>query len=321
MKLEIITNMELDGITPYNFEKTIRKYTLYGIEWYLFTPFEVYSNRTLWTAIRINNMSVGLRLNSIGNIENPKISVSVFSKDKLSNDEENEIMNVLTWVLGLKIDITDFYILADTYKPLKQAKEDLYGMRITTSPNLFDLTLLALTLQRSSYGRTERMIRLICENYGELLEFDEKKIIIFPTAERISKVNENELRVRCKVGYRATNIIANAKLIASGKIPSLIQLREISAEDAKHALMQMKGIGEYSREIILFALHPCFPIDVWSANIFCKLFEIEIRDNPRKTMSILKEFAQKWFGKWQSYAYDYIINDLERLSNKFRLDI
>jgi hypothetical protein len=127
--------MELDGIAPYDFEKTIHKYTLYGIEWYWLTPFEVFLKGTIWTAMRLNNTPIGLRLRSIGNIENPKVSVSIFSKDKLSNGEENEVVNTLTWMLGLKEDILDFYKLADNYKPLKQAKEDLFGMRIAKNPN------------------------------------------------------------------------------------------------------------------------------------------------------------------------------------------
>jgi 3-methyladenine DNA glycosylase/8-oxoguanine DNA glycosylase len=313
-ELKAIIRMELDGIAPYNFENTIRKYTLYGIEWYWLTPFEVFLKGTLWTAIRLNNNTpIGLRLRSIGNVENPKVSVSVFSKVRLSNDEENEAVDTLTWILGLKENILDFYILADNYKPLKQAKEDLFGMRIAKNPNLFDRTLLAITLQMASYGRTEQMIRLIYENYGEQLKFDGKKVIISPTAEKISNVNESELRLKCKVGYRAKSIITNAKLIAAGEIPSVTKLRSMPIEDARSSLGKMVGIGEYSKDVILFDIQPCFPIDVWSVNYFCKLFGIEIKDKPRKMIPDLKEFAKKEFGKWQSYVYDYIINDLEKL--------
>jgi DNA-3-methyladenine glycosylase II len=321
MNYKAVMHMELDGIAPYDFEKTVHKYTLYGIEWYWLTPFEVFLKGTIWTAMRLNNTPIGLRLRSIGNIENPKVSVSIFSKDKLSNGEENEVVNTLTWMLGLKEDILDFYKLADNYKPLKQAKEDLFGMRIAKNPNFFDRTLLAITLQMASYGRTEQMIRLIYENYGEQLKLDGRKVIISPTAERISNVNENEFRLKCKVGYRVKSIITNAKLIASEKVLSFTKLRNMPIEDVRSLLGKMVGIGEYSKDIILFDIQPCFPIDAWSVNYFCKLFGIEIKDKPRKIIPNLKAFAKKEFGKWQNYVYDYIINDLEKLSNSFGLKL
>jgi hypothetical protein len=83
----------------------------------------------------------------------------------------------------------------------------------------------------------------------------------------------------------------------------------------------MMGIGEYSKDTILFDIQPCFPIDAWSVNYFCKLFGIEIKDKPRKIIPNLKAFAKKEFGKWQNYVYDYIINDLEKLSNSFGLKL
>jgi 3-methyladenine DNA glycosylase/8-oxoguanine DNA glycosylase len=320
LTLGYTTCIDLGGIPPYDFGKTIRKYTLYGTDWFWLTPFEVHLKSMIWTATRLlNETPIGLRLKPLGNVENPSISMTVFSEDTLSNENEKEIVETISWSLGLRSDISEFYDLAENFNALRQAKEDLCGMRIAANPRLFDLVLLAHTLQAASYGRTERMIRLVYGNYGGLLEFDGKKVFVSPSPKEIAETSKNELMSRCKLGYRAANIVFNANVIASGSVPSFADLKRMTFEEARNSVRKMKGIGEYSAEIVLFAIHPCFPVDSWSVSFFARLFGIDPADETSKLIQTLREFAEREFAKWQSYAYDYIINDLEQLSRKFAI--
>ena len=67
-------------------------------------------------------------------------------------------------------------------------------------------------------------------------------------------------------GYRAAFIKACAEAIVSQKAPTIKELADMKAEEAKRVLMSLKGNDEYSAEIII--PHPSFPVDVWSVKIF-----------------------------------------------------
>ena len=201
---------------------------------------------------------------------------------------------------------------------MKQSVEDLHSMRVCSFPNLFSAVTLAITLQTASYGRTERMIKLIYRNYGDKILFDDVEVTVCPSPARIADVSEKELKSTCNLGYRTTFIKACAKTIASQKAPTIKKLADMKAGEVKRVLMSLKGISEYFAEVII--PHPSFPVDVWSVN-FCQLFNIKIYRSLRAMIPIVKRCASEKFGRWQKYVYIYIINDLDKLSEKFKLDI
>ncbi|MGQ9846970.1 MAG: DNA-3-methyladenine glycosylase family protein [Bacteroidales bacterium] len=230
--------------------------------------------------------------------------MSVFSSECLSNEDEKEIIDTICRCLALETDLSEFYRMAEGHPILKCAKNDLYGMRVVSFPDLFNAAILAVTLQRASRGRTRQMIKSLHEKYGKLIRLDGYEINISPSPQTIGS---NELMQTCRLGYRASYITAIAKSIISSEIPTLEELSLMSPEKAKETLNKLKGIGEYSAEVILFSIHPFFPVDAWSAKIFRFLFKIKTKK--RNLIQAIKQYAQSRFGVWQSYAYEYILND------------
>lgn len=307
LKLKESFEVEVEVTPPFNFDLTVNKYTLFGTEWYLMSPFEVYMKGNLWTALMLNDEKpIGFHLKAAKTSKRPKIVVKVFSSEKLSQSEKEEILEILLFSLGLERSPEAFYEFAEKYEALTRAVSSLYGMRLTSPPDLFSSVILALTLQRASYGRTERMIRALYQNYGFHAEFSNVKVIVRPSARTIAKIAEENIRRTCKLGYRAPYLKYNADIIAREKTLSLRELANLpSLEDAKLKLRKMKGIGEYSSEVILFAFYPCFPVDSWSAEIFAKIFKTE------NSVKAVKDYAKKNFKEWQNYVYDYVINYCE----------
>jgi 3-methyladenine DNA glycosylase/8-oxoguanine DNA glycosylase len=82
-------------------------------------------------------------------------------------------------------------------------------------------------------------------------------------------------------------------------------------------LMKLKGIGEYSAEIAL-PHSERFPIDVWSAKVFWRLF---FPDSviPKLKIAIekVRTHAEERWKRWRGYAFIYVINDLDNLSKRF----
>lgn len=300
---------------PYDFGLTVRK----PAGWALFDPFEVFEDETLWTATHICGELVGIRLHSTGTVGRPSISASVFSRRKFSAREEGEVGRLLARMLGAGQDLGEFYRFARKDRILKHVVEDLYGMHDTFSGTIFSEAVLAILLQMAPLKRSNEMMASFINTYGEVAEFDGRRINAWPTPLKISKVSARELAERCKVGYRAKSIVGLAKRLSLGDFPSAEMLKDMEPEKAKELLLELPGIGDYSADII--NPHGGFPIDVWSAEVFGKLFfGKEPRNNRNAVERVKREGLSRW-GKWSWMAFFYVAQDLRNLSKKLGISI
>jgi 3-methyladenine DNA glycosylase/8-oxoguanine DNA glycosylase len=308
-------NLTLEGLPPYDFGLTIHK----PGGWPLLTPFEVFEQGTLWTVMRQASGEVfGLKLRSAGTVEKPKISCKVYSHEEFRDSEKRELTETITWILNLGEDIRGFYALAKSDPLVKVLVKDLYGMRNTKQPDIFSRLILAVTLQMAPITRSDQMMNLLIKEYGERVRFDGKEISYWPSAETIANATVAELEQKCKLGYRAKSLKSIAESIYVG-FPSLRELEELSAQEAKAKLMELKGIGEYSAEIV--SPHPGFALDVWSARIFSLLILGREAESPRDLIPKLKKIAADRWGQWRGSVFVYVLHDLENLSRRFNLNL
>lgn len=309
------TAFRLRAIPPYDFSLTAHK----PAGWSLLTPFEVFEDGTLWTVMRVNSGKVfGLKLRSEGTVEKPEMLCTVFSRKKVCVKERKELSETIAWMLNLKEDIREFYALAERDPLVKSLMEDLYGMRRTERPDIFPKLILAATLQMAPIKRSDQMMNLLIRNYGVKIRLDGKEVLYWPSPERIAKADVRELEERCKLGYRAKILKGIAEAICKD-FPRLRELERMSAEEAKAKLRRLKGIGEYSADIV--SPHPGFALDVWSAKIFNVLLFGEEAESPRSIIPKLKKIAEERWGKWRGYVFTYVLNDLNNLSRRFNLNL
>jgi 3-methyladenine DNA glycosylase/8-oxoguanine DNA glycosylase len=166
--------------------------------------------------------------------------------------------------------------------------------------------------------RSDRMMNLLIKNYGAKTRFDGREILYWPSPERIAKADVRELKDRCKLGYRAKTLKGIAEAVCKG-FPTLQELEKMPPEKTKDTLTKLKGIGEYSADIV--SPHPGFALDVWSAKIFSMLILGQKTESPRDTISKLKKIAAERWGKWRGYVFTYVLNDLNNLSKRYSLGL
>jgi DNA-3-methyladenine glycosylase II len=309
------TILRLRPVPPYDFALSVHK----PAGWPLLTPFEIFEKTVLWTAFRTPSGKVfGLKLKSFGTLEKPEISCETYSRRKLGPSERRELSETIAWTLNLSEDISQFYALAQHDPLVKALVKDLYGMRNTRQPDIFPRLILAVTLQMAPISRSNQMMDLLIKEYGERVRFDEKEVLYWPSPERIANVEVRELEKRCKLGYRAKSLRGIADAIRGG-FPSPQELEKMTEQEAKAKLMELKGIGEYSADIV--SPHAGFALDVWSAKIFSLLILGEEAESPRSVIPKLKKIAEDRWGRWRGYVFMYVLHDLTNLSNRFKLDL
>jgi len=309
------TNLRLKATPPYDFALTVHK----PAGWSLLTPFEIFEKGTLWTAMRTHSGEMlGLRLRSVGTVEKPEISCEAYFYQKLEPSERRELLKTIRWMLSLKEDIRPFYRLAEHDPLVEVLVKDLYGMRNTKQPDTFPRLILAVTLQMAPITRSNQMMNLLIREYGERIRFDGKEVLYWPSPERIANADVRELEKKCKLGYRAKSLKSIAEAVHRG-FPLLQELEKMPAQEAKAKLMELKGIGEYSADIV--SPHPGFALDMWSAKIFNMLIFGEKAESPRNIIPKLKKVAEDRWGQWRGYVFIYVLHDLSNLSIRFNLNL
>jgi len=314
LSLKEAYSAEFEAVSPYSFELTVHK----PAGWWWSTPDEVFEDGTCWTVTRFKDALLGLKLKSIGTLRNPMIHCAIFSETEVSDAEKQGITRMVKRALKTEEDLTEFYELAQKDDVLRDVVKDLYGMHTVGRPELFPALILAVTLQMAPMKRSNQMMELLMENFGDQARFDGKTIRYWPSPEKIASSTEDELKAKAKLGYRAANLIAIATSLKQG-FPTIDEFWMMSPEEAKKKLMTLRGIGEYSAELVMPRMG--FPLDVWSAKIFHTLFFGKEPENPRESIQTLKEMAEKRWGKWRGHAFVYVLNDLPKLSKRVGVDL
>ncbi len=261
-------HVEFAAIPPYSFTLSVHK----PAGWWWSTPTEVFEGGTLWTTARLDKRLYGFRLEAAGTSRKPAVVCAVFSDKAMGDAEKDYVSRTVERALGVKEDIRGFYAIASRDEILRQTVEDLHGMRTVAWPELFPALILAVTLQMAPMKRSNQMMDLLIESFGEHVAFDGKTIMHWPSSKKIACLPVSELKEKAKLGYRALNLKCIAETLEKG-FPTSEALAAMSPDEAKKQLMTLRGIGDYSAEIVMPGMR--FPLDVWSAKIFSVLFHSE----------------------------------------------
>ncbi len=286
--------------------------------WWWSTPREVFENNTLWTSARLDKRLYGLRLQGTGSSRKPRVACAVFSDKTLSDAEKDYVSRTVERALGAREDIREFYDIACKDNILRQTIDDLYGMRTVAWPELFPALILAVTLQMAPMKRSNQMMDLLIENFGEHVKFDDKTVVHWPSPEKIAHLSVTELKAKAKLGYRAQNLKCIAQSLEKG-FPTSEELATMPSDEAKKQLMTLRGIGDYSAEIVMPGMR--FPLDVWSAKIFSVIFHAKVPQKPRDAIAELKKLAEERWGRYRGHAFVYVLNNLPRISKRLGVDL
>jgi N-glycosylase/DNA lyase len=160
-----------------------------------------------------------------------------------------------------------------------------------------------------------RQISLALRNrFGEQRRIDDHRVYSFPSARRLAKASEKEL-LDCKLGYRAKNLRATARLVSSGQA-DLEGWSALSDAELREQLCALPGVGpKIANCVMLFAYERlrAFPIDVWIERVLKQHYF-----SGRRKMSVqrLRQFSETYFGKHGGYAQQYLFHHARMASRR-----
>ena len=194
------------------------------------------------------------------------------------------------------------------------------GLRIIRQPKWECLaTFICSSMKQVAHIR---QISLALRNrFGDQRKIDNHVVYTFPSAQRIARASEKELR-RCALGYRATNLLATARLVAAGAA-DLEAWSALSDADLREKLCALPGVGaKVANCVMLFAYERlrAFPVDVWIERVLRQEY---FSRKKKITAARLREFSETYFGEHGGYAQQYLFHHarMNKKRNARRCDI
>jgi N-glycosylase/DNA lyase len=210
------------------------------------------------------------------------------------NSEKN-ISEKILYQFWADYDVLDFYSKFKKDKYLFKAIQTLQGLRVMRNLDLNWGIFEAILTQNSSIKQIRRMERNLRKFYGNGFTINIKKL---------AHAKESEVEKKCKVGYRVKYLINMAQLLIEKKL-NLENLAKMSTEEARKALLKIKGIGPKVADIILLytlGKSDTFPMDVWLKRALIREYFCGKKTSNQK----LRNFALNYFGKHAGIAHLYM---------------
>jgi N-glycosylase/DNA lyase len=179
------------------------------------------------------------------------------------------------------------------------------GLRIMRQPR-WECLATFITSSMKQVAHIRQISRTLRERFGEMRSLGKSTLYLYPTPPRIAELDEPTLG-HCALGYRAKNLLATARLVASGEV-SLDALARLPDDELRARLCALPGVGaKVAKCVMLFAYERlrAFPIDVWIERV---LREKYFPHRRKVTARKLHEFSAQHFGEHSGYAQQYLFH-------------
>jgi DNA-3-methyladenine glycosylase II len=225
--------------------------------------------------------------------ERPEIQVRVSAARPQA--VKAEVSKIVTRMLGLERDLSEFYRLARGDAHLRELAERLRGMKPVRYATVFEGFANAVACQLVSLSAGMHVLNRLTEAFGVVGEGNNAAAPLrsFPLAAAIARSTPDALRALGLSRQKGEYLIGLAKLAIDPKDPDFASIGRLDDNDAIARLSKIRGVGRWTAEYVMlrgFGRINIFPgDDVGGRN---KLFE--------------------WLGKGDAPTYDGVGRMLER---------
>jgi len=222
---------------------------------------------------------------------------------------EGGVPSAVAHYLSLDVSLPKIFASFPSDPLLHQAAREHHGLRVIRQEP-WECLASFIASSSKQIVQIRQIVQLLSERFGEPINADHHA---FPTVSAIARASHQQLW-DCKLGFRAKNLLAAARMIDSGQL-DLHALRSMDYDRALEELIKLPGVGEkIANCTLLFAcgFDHAFPIDVW---IERDLRRIYFPGKKRVTARELRQFTRSHFGPYAGWAQQYLFYS-ERSQNR-----
>jgi DNA-3-methyladenine glycosylase II len=199
----------------------------------------------------IDEVPVGITVRQESDAAGPLLIVEV-EHPGMTPDELfiSEIRSVLSRTLGLEVDLSGFYRLAEGEFRLATLAQQFVGMRPPCFPSVFEAAVNAIACQQLSLTVGIHLLNRLSKQFGLAPSAGEGAQAGFPTPDRLAGEDPQHLRDLGFSRSKAHAIITLSQQIVVGET-DLEALRDAEDDRAMATLLDLTGIGRWSAEYVL----------------------------------------------------------------------
>jgi DNA-3-methyladenine glycosylase II len=184
-----------------------------------------------------------------GPIDEPRIRVEA-EGSQLTGADASLIRLTLNKMLGLRIDLSEFYEKGKNDSAFGELIERFRGVKPPRFPTVFEAIASAIACQQLSLSAGIALLNRLSENYGAKIDSQDAAFFAFPTPTDLAHRQARSLR---KLGFsvqKSRNLIRIASDVAMRRI-DLEATEDMTDVKALEYLDKIPGIGRWSSEYIL----------------------------------------------------------------------
>ncbi|CAN5582481.1 DNA-3-methyladenine glycosylase [soil metagenome] len=244
-------------------------------------------------ALDLGGRAVTVEVDQHGHRDQPNLSVAVLTTGNLTATERATIERQLVRMLGLDVDLSGFYQLADGAQRVGALADRLRGVKPPRFVSLFEALVNAIANQQLSLEVGIELMNRFAETFGEH-PADDFGLVAFPPPEAILGTSISELRQLGFSTRKAEYLMSCAYAVASGAI-SEPRLQSLDRAAATDVLLGLRGIGRWSAEYVLLrglGRIDVFPADdVGARNKLQRFFELSIAPDREQILALVDPMA------------------------------
>jgi DNA-3-methyladenine glycosylase II len=177
-----------------------------------------YQDGNFWQVIRVNDSLILVTVKAFGTVDDPKISVESRSDHKISEADEENVKQTVSAMLNLDLNLEPFYEHAEKDKILTDIIHRLRGLKIPTTPTVFEALIDSITEQQISLNVAHALERRLVKTFGKALRLDGQVYYAYPAPRELASARLEQLR-RCGLSQKKAEYIKEvSRMIVDGKL-------------------------------------------------------------------------------------------------------
>ena len=212
-----------------------------------------WDGETYRRVLLIGDQPVAVAISQSGPPEAPELRVQArgVEPELETEAETSEILAaILTWMLGLDIDLTQFYRFAANHPRLQELVQGFRGLKPPRYPSVFEALVNAITCQQISLTVGLHVLNRLIQAFGLPFPGESGEAQAFPRPRDLAGQEPQALRDLGFSYSKARTIIELSQGLEAGSF-SLENLGALDDEAAVKTLSRLRGIGRWSAEYAL----------------------------------------------------------------------
>ena len=190
-----------------------------------------------------------IAVTQFGELDKPRLHVSV-TGEVTGFDEKAYINTVLERLLGIHVDLMDFYRFCENDEVLRSLAIQFRGSKPPRFPTYFETLVNAIACQQLTLTVGIRLLNRLTEACGPAIETEDGFFHAFPRPRQLANMDIEKLREMGFSYRKARHLTGLAQAVIEGQF-DLEEIEKLDDKKAVNRLCTLKGVGRWTAEYFL----------------------------------------------------------------------